>query len=468
MRRPTIGADLQHPSSFRDPDSVVYVREAAVHRLFGSVEACDECLRALKAPFAESAVADGRMLAATPIPMDDLPAEIVGGLASERTPFVTDPREWSFEMRKDAALLTLELSGGALGDGFEMKDASAYIVLFDGCNPRFVDHGSFRETFSGHWPGYGQFGDHFMNPLLVEANAGVAASSLNFGIDGLGLDVAAAALRGTGRFKKGSMSWIWRRGVAKRMSGRVDPDAGDQLSAARLPREAVAGLIEKAHTSVEALESDAPSFWRDYEGKACPYDETESKHKRELVAEWARLVETRAVALDVGCNVGTFAETLAAEFDRVIAVDNDSVAIDVLYRRACGEKWGTGVTPVVVDLAQPTPAIGWRNRERASFLDRLGVVDLSVWLAVLHHLILTGGIPLEEILRLMAATSRFAIVEHIAPEDGFVRTMTAGRRWASVPDLDAFHAALDAAGFTVLRSEATAATRTLFLVRCPG
>ena len=79
---------------------------------------------------------------------------------------------------------------------------------------------------------------------------------------------------------------------------------------------------------------------------------------------------------------------------------------------------------------------------------------------------LTGGIPLAQILDLVRTISRHAIIEHIAPEDQSVRTMTAGRRWASVPDVDEFRGLLDEQGFAVLRSEETSPTRTLVLVRC--
>ena len=435
-------------------------------RLFRTSSSFDEALRALQAPFAQAAVGAGNLLATGPIAKTDLPDGYTGGFTSRRLQFVTDPREWSFEMRKDAALLTLDLSRDALDGGFEMKDASAFNVLFDGCRPTFIDHGSFRETYSGHWPGYSQFGDHFMNPLIIEANAGVAAAGAGLGVDGISLGVAAASSRGLRRFKKGAFAWIWRRALAERASGRATVDTSEKLSEANLPPNVVEHMQAKAGSLARSLSSAAPSIWQDYEASACPYDDTQSATKRALVAGWAAEIEVHDSALDVGCNIGTFTEILADHFERVVAVDNDSVAIDRLYRRGSEEAWGTRVTPAVVDLAQPTPAIGWLNRERASFLERLGVVDLSVWLAVTHHLMLTGGIPLAQILDLVRTISRHAIIEHIAPEDQSVRTMTAGRRWASVPDVDEFRGLLDEQGFAVLRSEETSPTRTLVLVRC--
>ena len=436
-------------------------------RVFRTSAARDEALRALNADFTRDAIAAGDLVAAHPIADADAPDGYEAGLASRRLPFVTDPREWSFEMRRDAALLTLRLSRGALAENLEMKDCSAFNVLFDGCRPTFIDHGSFRESYSGHWPGYSQFGDHFMNALLVESSTGVTATKSGFDIDGISLGAATASSRGSARFKKGAMAWIWRRKLAARASGRATIDTRERLSTAQLPREAVDRMQAKAGALVESLHSAAPSVWQDYEANSCPYDATELDIKRTLVESWAAEIDEHGSALDVGCNVGTFSEILAGHFDRVVAVDNDSVAIDRLYRRGASAAWGTRVTPAVVDLAQPTPAIGWMNDERSSFLDRLGVVDLSVWLAVIHHLTLTSGIPLVRVLDLVRRISRHAILEHIAPEDESVRTMTAGRRWGSVPDAGEFRGQLEEHGFTLLRSEETSATRTLFAVRCP-
>jgi SAM-dependent methyltransferase len=404
----------------------------------------------------------------SPVDERHVPAGFTGALAGPRISYVTDPREWSFEMRKAAAVLTLDLSIAALADGFELKDASAFNILFDGCHPKFIDHGSLRDSYSGHWPGYSQFGDHFMNPLLIEAHAGVASTAAGMAVDGIPLALTVATTRGLNRLRGGSVAWVWRRALAERMSRRAGRETGEQLGAARLPREAIEKMLTKARRRIESLQSSTPSFWRDYEAEALPYDDGQATKKRSIVDRWSSDIDRRGSALDIGCNIGSFSQSLAAHFDRVIAIDNDPVAIDQLYRRGTIEPWGSKVTPAVVDIAQPTPAIGWLNRERASFLDRLGVVDLSVWLAVIHHLILTSGIPLTHVLQLVGRLSRFAIIEHIAPTDQSVATMTAGRRWATMPDFAEFRSHLDGQGFDLLQSEATAPTRMLVLVRCPG
>ncbi len=368
-------------------------------------------------------------------------------------------------MRKQAALLTLHLTESSLQEGIELKDASPYNVLFDGCAPSFIDLGSFRAGYSGHWPGYGQFGDHFMNPLLVEAHAGVRTSDLNLAIDGLSTGTARRLLKVTHLAKAGTWAWIWRRGLAERIGGRAGEGAGTRLGESQLPQEAVKSILAKAERTILRLESRQSSQWAAYVETALPYATEESRRKRELVGYFLEEASPRTV-LDVGTNTGEFAELAAATAERVIAVDSDSRAIDRLFTRGIRSDWGSRVTPAVVDISQPTPSYGWRGLERSGFLDRIGTVDLSLWLAVLHHLMLSSGIPIDEILSLVKETSRRAVIEYIAPDDPSVRTMTAGRRWATVPDRTSFAAALSNAGLAIDRREPVNDTRDLLLVTC--
>jgi hypothetical protein len=75
--------------------------------------------------------------------------------------------------------------------------------------------------------------------------------------------------------------------------------------------------------------------------------------------------------------------------------------------------------PLVADVARPTPALGWRNAESASLLERTrGRFDCVMMLGVIHHLLLAEQIPLDEIVRLTAElTTRWAIVEWVPPSD---------------------------------------------------
>jgi SAM-dependent methyltransferase len=131
--------------------------------------------------------------------------------------------------------------------------------------------------------------------------------------------------------------------------------------------------------------------------------------------------------LDIGCNTGHFSALAARAGAEVVALDYDPVVLGDVWRNARAES--LNILPLAVNLTRPTPGIGWRNRENASFLDRArGHFDATLMLAVIHHMLVTERVPLVEIMDLAAElTNRILIIEFIAPEDSMFRRLTRGR-----------------------------------------
>jgi hypothetical protein len=84
---------------------------------------------------------------------------------------------------------------------------------------------------------------------------------------------------------------------------------------------------------------------------------------------------------------------------------------------------------LVVDVARPSPAVGWRNGENESFLERArGAFDLVLMLAVIHHLLVSERIPLEEVADLVAGLGApDLVVEWVEPADRQFRRIARGR-----------------------------------------
>ena len=91
-------------------------------------------------------------------------------LKHERIPFISYPYEWSFSQLQDAGALHIDLLLDALGEGMTMKDGYAYNLQFRGSAPVFIDIGSFEQYGGGPWPGYRQFCQTFLFPLLLQAH----------------------------------------------------------------------------------------------------------------------------------------------------------------------------------------------------------------------------------------------------------------------------------------------------------
>jgi hypothetical protein len=71
---------------------------------------------------------------------------------------------------------------------------------------------------------------------------------------------------------------------------------------------------------------------------------------------------------------------------------------------------------MVVDLGNPSPAIGYMNRERESFLDR-AEADCVLALALIHHLLVSGNLSLAAIRDMLAALTRRDLVLEFVPTD---------------------------------------------------
>ena len=131
--------------------------------------------------------------------------------------------------------------------------------------------------------------------------------------------------------------------------------------------------------------------------------------------------------LDVGCNTGHFSVIAARGGARVVAIDYDPVVVGEVWRRANADN--LDILPLVVNLARPTPSIGWRNAECRSFLERArGQFDAVFMLGVIHHLLVGERIPLSEIIALAAElTTDALVIEFVAPADPMFRRITRGR-----------------------------------------
>jgi hypothetical protein len=100
------------------------------------------------------------------------------------------------------------------------------------------------------------------------------------------------------------------------------------------------------------------------------------------------------------------------------------------------------ILPLVLDLANPSPGIGWAGRERRSLLERADP-DVVIALALVHHLAISRNVPLPMLTDLLAELAPSAIVEFVPKDDPMVRRLLATRRDV-FPDysLEGFRAAV--------------------------
>ena len=362
----------------------------------------------------------------------------------ERIPFPGYPHEWPPEMLWAAGRLTLELAQAALEDGFGLKDATPRNVLFRGSEPVFIDALSFERRNPGDpiWKPHAQFVRTFLLPLLANRRWGLPLAEIfTTHRDGLEPEDVYRFCGPLEKFKPRMLSLV---SIPTWLSRKAGPD--DQkiyqphlLANTEKARFILESLFKRLERTLDSLKPAAQkkSVWSDYMATHS-YDDPAFAAKEKFVNEALREFKPARV-LDAGANTGHFSALAAQAGAEVVAVDLDAACAGAIWQRAREQK--LDILPLVVNLAHPSPALGWRNGECPSFLDRAtGAFDGVLMLALIHHLLVTERIPLEEILRLAyEVTNSLLVIEFVEPKDDMFRRLTRGRA--------ALHASLNAAVF---------------------
>jgi ribosomal protein L11 methylase PrmA len=385
-------------------------------------------------------------------------------IAPERIDFVSYPYEWTFGELKDAALLTLDAQLDALADGWTLRDASAFNVQFRDGRPVLIDSLSFEPHEDGvPWVAYRQFCEHFLAPLALMARVDVRFGNLlRTEIDGIPLDLAARLLPSRTRLNFGLLSHVHLHARSQRRHAGNE-DEGEAARTARIARSRLIALIGNLRSTVKGLNwTPAGTEWSDYADNTS-YGDAATASKAGLVEAFVREVPG-ARAWDLGANTGRYSRIAADAGKRVLAFDIDPAAAEQHYR-ALKAEGRTDILPLVQDVANPSPGLGWAGRERRSLLERAHA-DVILALALVHHLAISRNVPLPMLLGLFADLAPWAVVEFVPREDPMVRRLLAARR--DVFDdytIEGFRAA--AAGrFEIVREEPIAESpRTLFLLR---
>ena len=457
------------PGSFRDWDARVFLGGDRVYRALSEDGAADwEALGASR--LFDEYTGSGELVATEPAG-EDILDEIrrldpgggwVGALSHERLPFVSYPYEWSFSMLQDAALLQLRLVSAALAEGLMVKDATPYNVQWRGAQPVFVDVGSFERAREGEpWVGYRQFCMLFLYPLLLEAYRGVAFQPwLRGSVDGISPTDFRALFTRRDAFRRGMLRHVFlHAGLERRYADRGSDVRGD-LEKAGFDRKLVAATVENVAALVRGLRPrPGASTWSEYD-QTCSYLDAETAAKEDFVR---RVVGQRRRGLiwDLGCNEGRFSRIAAEGANLVVAADSDRAVVDRLYL-SLRDDGNRSILPLVVDLADPSPAIGWDNAERATLTER-GLPELSLCLALVHHLSISRNVPLREVVRWLRDLGGEIVVELPDRADPMVRRLLLGKRDDAHPDYsrETFEQELRSR-FDVVESVELSGTRTLY------
>jgi hypothetical protein len=412
----------QLSASFRDPSGFLFTRDGVLYRQVNRKYE-GEYTRLMESGLYDKLVKAGLLI--SHVDVDQAPAELDRAykiIQPERVPFISYPYEWSFGQLKDAALATLSIQRRALKQGMSLKDASAYNIQFVRGKPALIDTLSFEMYREGQpWVAYRQFCQHFLAPLALMALRDIRLNQLlRVYIDGVPLDLASGLLPSKTRLNFGLLTHIHLHASAqKRYSG-----AEVKSRAGTMSKQAMTGLIESLDSTVRKLDWDpGGTEWGNYYD-ITNYSEAAFQHKKQLVGEWARRVKPKLV-WDLGANNGVFSRVAAETGAYAVSSDIDPAAVEQNYRQMKGEKT-ENLLPLLLDLTNPSPSIGWANQERDSFRAR-GPVDMLLALALVHHLAISNNVPLPQLADFLSKLGKWLVIEFVPKTDSQTQKLLVSR-----------------------------------------
>ena len=414
----------QIKGSFRDPDGFMFAHAGKVYRHVSQAYAPDFNLLTDSGLYAE--LVEKKFL----IPHIAHPSDFILGheqayriLEPEQLDFISYPYEWSFSQLKDAALLTLDVQLLAMSRGLTLKDASAYNVQFHKGKPIFIDTLSFTTLQEGQpWQAYRQFCQHFLAPLALMKHVDISLNQLmRVHLDGIPLDIAAKLLPFKTRF---NMTLATNIHLHARLQSRYSAGK-EQVKQRQVSKNGVLGLLQLLKNHIAGLSwNPHGTEWAAYYNDT-NYSAIGLEHKTKTIRKMLEKAAPKRV-LDLGANNGMFSRMAAESAELVLSCDIDPAAVEQNFRTVKSRAEST-ILPLLIDITNPPAASGWANAERASFLER-AQVDLTMMLALIHHLCISNNLPLEEVAAMASRQSKWLIIEFVPKEDSQVARLLVNRQ----------------------------------------
>lgn len=413
-------------ASFRDPNGFVFTDKGIIHRQINLLYA-KNYTHLMKSGLYDKLTRAGQLIPHTetefPPPKPETFYKVI---QPKQIPFISYPYEWPFGFLKSAALTTLSIQKKAIKLGMSLKDASAYnIQMASSGNPILIDTLSFDVHEEGEpWVAYRQFCQHFLAPLALMAYRDVRLGQLlKVYIDGIPLDLAAQLLPLRTRLNAGLLIHIHLHADVQQRYADKAPSRSQVRT--KMSKEALVGLIESLEKTVNKLTwTPAGTEWGDYY-KDTNYTDIAFAQKKEILSAWIARIKPKTV-WDMGANDGSFSRLASEKGIDTLAFDIDPAAVEKNYQKIC-EHRETNLTPLILDLTNPSPAIGWHNRERETIFER-GSADMVLALALIHHLAIANNVPFNMLTSFFADICGWLAIEFVPKSDSQVQRLLRSRK----------------------------------------
>lgn len=336
--------------------------------------------------------------------------------------FISYPYEWCFEQLKDASLLTLQIQKIALSYGMTLKDASAYNIQFLRGKPIFIDSLSF-EIYQNNepWFAYRQFCEHFLNPLCLMCYTDIRLYQLlKCYIDGIPLNLTSKLLPLRSYFSISILAHIHIHAFSQKYHGERKVNTQPKL-----PPNGLNNLIENLTRTTTKLEIKVQKTeWANYYSFT-NYTAQTAQKKNEIISSFLDLTQPSSV-WDIGANTGVYSRIASDKNIETISFDIDEIAVNINYKKT-KSNYEKNVLPLILNIANPSPNLGWANEERDNLKER-GPADLLMALALIHHLSISNNITFSQVANYFSGLSDWLIIEFIPKTDSQVVKLLSSRK----------------------------------------
>lgn len=406
------------PGSFRDPSGFLFYKNNIIYRQINKVykENYDHLINS---GLYETLTGRGLLIKHKEVDIrSPEPGKAYKIIKPEPIPFISYPYEWCFSQLKDAALTTFKIQKIAMDFGMILKDCSAYNIQFNRGKALLIDTISFEKYKEGSsWVAYRQACQHFLAPLALMSYRDIRFNQLfRIYLDGIPLDLASLLLPASTRFNFSLLSHIHLHA----RSQKYFADKRVKINTRKISRLSLLGLIDNLESTIKKMKwHPAGTEWADY------YDDTNYstkaiEDKKEIISRMLKKTRTKML-WDLGANDGLFSRIASGQNIFTVSFDVDYAAVEKNYLRSIKNN-ETYILPLILDLTNPSPAIGWENRERMSLTGR-GPVDTVMALALIHHLAISNNLPFYKIANFLNQICRWLIIEFIPKNDSQVERL---------------------------------------------
>jgi hypothetical protein len=239
-------------------------------------------------------------------------------------------------------------------------------------------------------------------------------------IDGMDAEVCLNLMSARDYMRGGVLTHVYLQAKAQKAYNATARDVRKDLSTAGFDKRIIKANAQGLRRLVAGLQwKPKQSTWSEYL-KCGHYEASDAAQKRDFVREAAASRKPN-LAWDLGCNVGVFSRIVAEHAKHVIAMDFDHLAIDKLYQALKTEKVAN-ILPLIVNVTDPSPNLGWRNMERKR-IDERGRPELVLALALIHHVVIGGNIPMAEFVQWLRDLGGDVVIEFVTRKDPMVVTL---------------------------------------------